>query len=238
MNTRAKFWLITAAAVLGIAVTLSLGRWQIGRAAQKLAINAEIQQRAQLAPLSGSDLAAAQDPAALWHRPVRLAGRWRPEHTVFLDNRQMTGRSGFYVLTPLQLEGGAAVVLVQRGWVPRNFLDRSLLPPVVTPAGRVQIQGRIAPPPSALYELGAASSGTIRQNLPLESFRRETGLALLPLAVLQTDPASEGLLRDWPAIVAGVDKHHGYAFQWFGLSALITLLYVWFQIGRRFSRRR
>ena len=29
---------------------------------------------------------------------------------------------------------------------------------------------------------------------------------------------------------AGVDKHHGYAFQWFALCALTAGLYVWFQI--------
>ena len=30
---------------------------------------------------------------------VRLEGIWRPEHTVFLDNRQMKGRPGFFVVT-------------------------------------------------------------------------------------------------------------------------------------------
>jgi cytochrome oxidase assembly protein ShyY1 len=30
----------------------------------------------------------------------------------------------FYVVTPLLLEGSGAVVLVQRGWAPRNFVDR------------------------------------------------------------------------------------------------------------------
>jgi len=27
-----------------------------------------------------------------------------------------------------------------------------------------------------------------------------------------------------------VSKHHGYAFQWFALCALVALLYLWFQI--------
>jgi surfeit locus 1 family protein len=50
--------------------------------------------------------------------------------------------------------------------------------------------------------------------------------------VVQTGEASEGLLREWPQPVAGVEKHYGYAFQWFGLGTLITMLYVWFQIVR------
>jgi surfeit locus 1 family protein len=44
--------------------------------------------------------------------------------------------------------------------------------------------------------------------------------------------ASEGLLREWPQAATGVEKHYGYAFQWFGLALLIALLYVWFQIVR------
>jgi surfeit locus 1 family protein len=63
----------------------------------------------------------------------------------------------------------------------------------------------------------------------LAQFRAETGLALLDLAVRQTGAPSEGLLRDWPAPASGVEKHYGYAAQWWALSFLITALYVWFQ---------
>jgi surfeit locus 1 family protein len=64
--------------------------------------------------------------------------------------------------------------------------------------------------------------------------KAETGLPLLAVWVQQTDAASEGLLRDWPPANLGVHKNYGYAFQWFGLGALIAVLYVWFQIVRRF----
>lgn len=242
-----RFWLITLAAVAGILVTASLGRWQLSRAAQKQALQALLDQRAALPPLDsrqlrGQALAQTGNAQDLTHRAVVLQGRWVPQHTVYLDNRQMQGRPGFFVLTPLRLEDGGAVVLVQRGWVPRNFQDRKLLPPVQTDSGVVQLAGRIAAPPSRLYEFdsadGSLGSSRIRQNLDLAAFRTETGLALMNLSVLQTGPASEGLQRDWPVIGAGVDKHYGYAFQWFGLSSLIALLYVWFQLVRRFLRPR
>jgi surfeit locus 1 family protein len=153
---------------------------------------------------------------------------------VFLDNRQMNGKPGFYVLTPLQLDGGGSVVLVQRGWTPRNFVDRAALPKVETPAGRVTIQGRIAPAPSKLYDFAGAPPGPIRQNLDLATFRTDTRLPVLDVTVVQTGDASEGLVRQWPEPATGADKNYGYAFQWFGLAGLIVILYVWFQIVRRF----
>jgi len=52
---------------------------------------------------------------------------------------------------------------------------------------------------------------------------------LLGVSVLQTGDADDGLQRDWPRITADVHKHHGYAFQWFGLCTLAGVLYVWFQ---------
>jgi surfeit locus 1 family protein len=159
-----------------------------------------------------------------------------------LDNRQMQGRPGFFVCTPLQLEPGGSVVLVQRGWVPRTFEARTQLPPVHTPPGLVQVHGRLALPPSRLLDFGrgatAPGSSRIRQNLDLAAFRAETRLPLADWTVQQTGPASEGLLRDWPPVALGIEKHYGYALQWFGLSGLIALLYVWFQIVRRFLRPR
>ena len=76
----------------------------------------------------------------------------------------MNGQPGFYVVTPLQLDDGSAV-LVQRGWVPRDLLDRTRVAAPAPPEGVVQVQGRIAPGPARLYEFDGAASGAIRQNL-------------------------------------------------------------------------
>ena len=97
------------------------------------------------------------------------------------------------------------------------------------PAGEVTLTGRIAPPPARLYEFDGAGTGPIRQNLALEAFRRETGLPLVDGSVQQAGNPSEGLLRDWPAPASGAEKNYGYAFQWWALSGLILILYVWFQ---------
>lgn len=234
MNARFRFLLITLAALLAFAAALALGFWQLSRASQKEAWQAHIDLQAAAPRLHGPALAMLPDPVLEMHRGVLLRGRWLPAHTVFLDNRPMNGKTGLYVATPLQLEGSSAVVLVLRGWVARNFVDRARLPALQTSAEVVEIQGRIAPAPSKLYELGDADAGPIRQNLDIVRVKAETGLPLLAVWVQQTDAASEGLLRDWPPANLGVHKNYGYAFQWFGLGALIAVLYVWFQIVRRF----
>lgn len=233
-----RFWVVTAATALTMAATASLGVWQLDRAAQKLALEAQINERGGLSAWDTPQLLGAADATVGIHRPVRLSGTWVPGRTVFLDNRQMNTRVGFFVVTPLRLEGSERVVLVQRGWAPRDFNDRNHVPEVPTPAGPVQLEGRLAPPPGKLYELGEAGTGTIRQNVDLAAFAQETGLPLLGVSVLQTDAAADGLLREWPLVAIDVQKHHGYAFQWFALCALAGFLYLWFQILSPRRKRR
>ncbi len=249
---------VAVAAVLTSLLTARLGFWQLDRAAQKNALQSAMQQQRDLPALTQAALAVDAKEARLQlHRAVVLAGTWSARHTVYLENRQMNARVGFYAVTPLLLDDGSAV-LVQRGWLPRDLLDRSRISAGPAPSGVVQVQGRIAPGAARLYEFDAAASGPIRQNLDIEAFARETALRLRPLLVVQEDPpaapvpqspataplasaaagasSNDGLLRQWPAPAAGVHKHYGYAFQWFSLSALCVGLYVWFQILR--PRRR
>ncbi len=230
MNPRIRFGLVTLGAI-GMAIVLaSLGQWQLNRAAQKEAIQSALDLQGQKSPLDTARIVSSVDKLSLQQQRAVVQGTWLPAHTVFLDNRQMNSRVGFFVVTPLRLQESDQILLVQRGWIPRNFEARTVLPQVDTPAGVQTLEGRIAPPPSKLYEPGTPAITPIRQNLDLEQFRSQTGLALLPVMLIQTGHPSEGLLRDWPAISLGIEKHYGYALQWFAMAALVVALYLWFQI--------
>ena len=235
MRLRFKFWIITIAALLAVVLTLALGRWQLSRADQKEAYQAATESQGRLPALDAQTLLATVDMKSLVHRKIVLRGHWLAQHTVYLDNRQMNDKVGQFVLTPFQVEGSGAVLLIQRGWVARNFLDRMQVTTVITPTGAVELEGRIVPPPSKLYELGHAEKTVLRQNIDLDAFSAEIGKSLLAVSVQQSGVANEGLLREWPKVASGVEKHYGYAFQWFALSALISILYVWFQIVRRYK---
>lgn len=230
------------AGLLLIAVTARLGVWQLDRAGQKLALQRAIAERQMLPEVQSIELAReAVDAGRQLHRRASLEGVWLDASTVLLENRQMNGRTGFHVLTPLQLADRSAV-LVQRGWLPRDFQDRTRVTPPPLPPGPVTVQGRIAPPPARLYEFATSASGVLRQNLDLDAYGREVGVSFRPLTLLQlpgSRPPADGLQRDWPAPAVDVHKHHGYAFQWFSLSGLTGLLLLWFQViaPRRRARK-
>jgi surfeit locus 1 family protein len=234
MRRRPNLLVLLAALALTL-VTARLGWWQLDRAAEKTALQQQLTERSALPPLQLADLprdASAVEP--LVQRRAQLEGRWLPDASIALENRPMAGRVGFYIVTPLVLADGS-MVLVQRGWLPRDLQDRTRLAPFATPAGDVVVGGRIALRVPRLYEFDGEASGMLRQNLDTDAFARERSLPLRPWVVIQDQalqPQDDGLRREWPAPASGVDKHHGYAFQWFALSALTIGLLVWFQFLR------
>lgn len=238
-----RFWIMTLATVVAAGVTMKLGFWQLSRAQEKLALQASIQTKAELPALSVDSLGSTH-VATILHRRVTLKGHWLAQHTLFLDNRQMNSKPGLFVLTPFVfIEPSTSLkktILVQRGWLPRNFLDRTALPKVKTDVAEITITGRIAPSPSKLFEFSDNETGALRQNIEINALAKELKLELLPYSLLQLDAVSadandvhDKLLRNWSQPNYGSEKNYGYMVQWWALSALIMLLYVWFQIIRR-----
>ncbi len=236
-----RFWLVAIAATLGVAVTMRLGFWQLSRAHEKLDLQTAIQKQASMPVLDANAIVLTKNIAIYLHRTAKLTGHWQHEYTLFLDNRQMNGKPGFFVLTPFVFEektgGIKRTALVQRGWVARDFLDRQKLPQIKEDVSEVTIHGRIAPAPSKLYEFKGADVGIIRQNVTIEDLSLEFKIDLLNMTLLQIDDVnsvtiSDGLLRHWLQPNLGVEKHYGYMFQWWALSTLIALLFIWFQIIR------
>ena len=234
-TTRSRIvWFVAA---LGCALlTARLGVWQLSRAHQKTSAAELIAQRGNLPALPADALARDAGTGTLqWQRRIALQGEWDAVHTVFLMNRTMDERSGFFVMTPLRLPGGDAVV-VQRGWVARDDADPMKVPAVPTPAGPVRVEGRVAPWPSHWIDIGHGAGGPVRQNLELAPLAAEAGVALRPVTLVEQangDNAGDGLRRDWPAPDSNAITNYGYAVQWFAMSIAFFGLYAWIQFFRR-----
>lgn len=230
----AHWWLLLCVTLLVSALTVRLGLWQLGRAEQKEQAHAKVLAQGQLPALQTQDFLQASPPLNGLERRVELDGEWLTPWTVYLENRSMNGRPGFWVFTPLQLSPGR-VVLVQRGWAARDWVQSDKLPAIETPQGRVQVQGRWSAPPSVMVELAQtqalAGKGfqPLRQNIDMSVYAQETGLTFVA-NVVQTGGPTEGLMRDWPAHLSGADKNRAYAWQWFALALLCVGLFAWFQI--------
>lgn len=219
------------AALLVAGIGILLGNWQQGRAAQKSALQARQAARAAEPPLVlGPAIRPASDSSRLEFRRLRVSGEFVAGWPVFLSNRPMNGQPGYVLAMPFKIAGGNTHVLVLRGWLPRQA-EYGKLPPFSTPPGRVMLEGQVVASAGKLMELGdpqALKPGELVQNLAPQELAQASGLALQPFLVQQTAPAAPGdaLARDWPQPSSGIDKHRGYAFQWYALAAMAILFFV------------
>jgi len=231
MPIRFRFsWVPFIAVAIVVAIGIALGNWQSRRAQEKDAIEAVLQSRGAQAV---AELGATPvDAAAMEFRRVRLRGRFVREWPLYLDNRPQERRAGFYMLMPFKIAGTNNAVLVARGWLPRDPVDRARLPAIPTPEGEVEIEGSIRGRPAQVFQFGASAPlkpGAIVQNVTVAEFAAASGMALLPFIVEQGGSAGDGgdgLVRDWPRPSYGADKHRGYAFQWYGLAAAAFLFFI------------
>jgi surfeit locus 1 family protein len=221
---------MTLAAAVGIALTLALGQWQIGRAQYKEGLQARYDALGrQPAVHVGGQLMAVDD---LLLRRVEVRGEFAPKFTVFVDNRIHKHQPGFHVATPLRIAGSQRYVLVNRGWV-AGTRDRSL-PVVDTPAGEQVIQGVAMAYSERYLELSTkVAEGNVWQNLVFERDRQATGLELQPFLIQQEGAVVDGLVREWSRPDLGRNTHLAYAFQWYALSLAMLIYYLVTHVKRR-----
>lgn len=220
---RSGLWPL-AASLLGIIAALALGNWQLDRASQKRELKARFDAQAAQPPINVSAAELAAGDVDL--RRVQARGMFDPRYTIFIDNRIHGGVPGYEVITPLRLGESDRHVLVNRGWTARTP-DRAQLPQVRTPAQPVTLTGvAVIPRPRTLELTDAVMEGRIWQNLTIERYRSAIPIAIQPFVIRQDSVLDDGLVREWPAADFGIDKHYGYAFQWFALAATILAFYA------------
>ena len=225
-----SLWL-TLVAVAGIALTLALGTWQLNRGNEKARLAEQIKS-ARRDALIALPAAAIKAEDVAWRR-VEVRGRFEPKYAVFIDNRVLHGVVGYHVVMPLKIGAAERYVLVNRGWV-AGTNSRSTLPQIATPSQAVTIVGLATVPSQRYLELSTkVAEGNVWQNLTLERYREAVPVAIQPVVIQQENDLGDGLKREWGAPDLGIEKHYGYAFQWFALAAAILIFYLVVHVRKR-----
>ncbi len=229
----------TLATLVLLPLLVGLGLWQLDRAEQKRALQAEYDARSLDEPvLIGASVQSAED---LRFYKVVAQGSYDTDYEILLDNRVHRGQPGYYVVTPLKLQGSEVRVLVNRGWVPLGE-SRSRLPDIVTPRGQQEITGVATVPLERRFSLGGEAPPerwqVVWPYLDLARYADAVPFPIQPVVVL-LDPASSagGFVRDWARLDAGIATHQGYAFQWFTLALALVTIYLFVNLEKRPAAR-
>ncbi len=199
---------------------LSLGFWQLDRADEKRAIESVIikAQSQSAKSVSTGDLINKE------HHQVLLKGRYDTDKQFIYDNQTKASNAGYYVLTPFIL-GDKNVVLVNRGFVPW-FGNRAKLADIEVGNSQTTIKVKLIKPKQRiqLKKQGVGSGfPMLIQSLDLNQISQLSGYQIIPMLAQLEVGEKHGFYRNWQPFYGSVDKHLGYALQWF-LMALVLLV--------------
>ena len=233
-----KLWPTLAVLAL-FPVLVSLGFWQLDRAAQKEALQKDYETKINAEPLKLSDIRGTMllDAGQMLWRRVAAEGAFMPDRQYLLDNQTMGNQAGYLVYTPFRLRDRDLVVLINRGWIPLGP-DRERIPRLATPESEISIQGVAKLPPSHGLLLGdpgpeSLENGVVRlPYLDLEKLEKSFDAPLLPFVIRLEGENGEGFRREWQKPGFGRAMHLGYAFQWFAMSAALIIIYIFVNLKR------
>ncbi|MFN3655711.1 MAG: SURF1 family protein [Pseudolabrys sp.] len=230
----------TVMAIVGVAILVGLGVWQLDRKVWKEKLNATLHERSAAAP-------QPLPPRADWPRLTQNEGEFRrvafpaefiagEEAYVYTAGsalRSDVKGPGYWVFAPARLAGGS-VVVVNRGFVPLDRKDPAARPGGA-PAGVTDVVGAMRWPEERGMFTPAddrlADVWYLRDHVSM-SDAKKWGTAA-PFYIDQEAPVPTGGLPLPGRIDVQLrDNHLQYAITWFGLALGLAGVYVVWLAGR------
>ena len=206
--------------VVGCAVLIALGVWQLQRLAWKEGLLAEIDARIYDAPVA---LPPSLNEERDRYLPVRVAGRTLGREIDVLVSTKEQG-AGFRVISAFETDGGQ-VIMVDEGYVRQTEKDAARPPVDMVVTGNVHWPDEVdgfTPAPDLGAEIWFA------RDVPAMAAHLETEPVLV---IARTVTGTDARATPLPVTTDGIPNSHlGYAVQWFGLALVwagMTAFFVW-----------
>ncbi|MCC0054841.1 MAG: SURF1 family protein [Rhodobiaceae bacterium] len=225
-------------ALIGIAVTVSLGIWQMQRLVWKQDLLARIERRLSADPVSLDEalrLAAAGDDVE--YLRVALSGRYVEGANLYLYSIGQGGAAGYEVFTPLMTAPDQAVI-VNRGFVPQDQLDA-----IATPPGDRTIVALVREPGrQTLFTPDNDVAGNrwywrdiAGMTAEFRATALKDGTIEIPQIAFAAEPdAAPGWPRAGATRLDIPNNHLQYVFTWFAFAVIQAVVFlIWFTRQRR-----
>ncbi|MDP1821429.1 MAG: SURF1 family protein [Acidimicrobiales bacterium] len=230
-------WIVRHVAVVLLVVAMvAAGFWQLRRLDDKREYKALVAERQQepaapvdeVVPFDAEVDAPGVDDVL--YRTVTAEGTYAADDTVVVENRTFNSAPGAWVLTPLVLRDGRAVV-VNRGFI--GFTREGEIAPPPAPPLPVRVEGLLFQSQErSSFGATDADAGKLEvlARVDLDRFEAQLDREIYPayLQLTDSDPAEPAPTAGAPQLVAlgppepDEGPHLAYAGQWFTFSAIAT----------------
>jgi surfeit locus 1 family protein len=208
--------------VVVIYFLVSLGFWQIDRADEKRDIERQIFE----AQSSKSKLIS--DPLELIkkeHYNVLVSGHYAADLQFIYDNQIVNSNAGYYVMTPFIMNDRQSI-LINRGFIPWNGRRDRIADIAIDDQQRTVEVSLIKPVqrPELSKEKTTKKFPMLIQSLNIGQLSSLSKLDLMPIIGRLKKTQRDGFFRQWKPFYGSVDKHLGYALQWFLMALALFII--------------
>ncbi len=209
--------------VATLVLLISLGFWQLDRANEKRAIEN------QIARANSGDAELINSVEFLKEKEyyhVRLKGVYINDKQFIYDNQIVDQISGYYVLTPFVLRGASNAILINRGFIPWNG-RRDKLADIDVGAKLTEVKVQISKPVRRMELEESKTTGefpVLIQALDLDEMSNTASLDLASVIGLLSPESDSGFVRQWEPYTGSIERHVGYAIQWFLMALVLAFI--------------
>ncbi len=225
--------LIVLVLVLGLVFALvHLGFWQLDRAKQK-----ELLIKQWSAPAISTSFRSRGEAQNIYQK-IKLKGSFNKEHYFWLDNKIRHGKVGYELVVLFELASDS-MLAVNLGWV-KGDMDRSVLPRVDLPTEEILLMGwlkKVEPAfqlkadiwglawPKRIQQINFLKITAAMQSTQLTQQKHQL---IEPYILLAEKPILSELTTQWKPVNMSVEKHLGYAVQWFLMALVLCGMLIWY----------
>ena len=229
---RSRFFIPASLIIATLVLLISLGFWQLDRADEKRAIED------QIASANSGDVEFVTSVEFLKDKEyyhVRLQGSYIGDKQFIYDNQIVDQISGYYVLTPFVLRGASKAILINRGFIPWNG-KRDKLANVDIGEKLTEVKVQISIPVKRMELKVSETIGdfpVLIQALDLDEMSTIASLDFASVVGLLSPETENGFVRQWEPYTGSIERHIGYAIQWFLMAFVLAFIGIRLALKQR-----
>jgi len=229
---RFRFFIPASLIIATLVLLISLGFWQLDRADEKRAIEDQIDSANSDDEEFVTSVEFLKDKE-YYH--VRLQGSYVGDKQFIYDNQIVDQISGYYVLTPFILKGASKAVLINRGFIPWRG-RRDTLANVDIGEKPTEAKVQISIPIKRMELKVSETTGDFPvfiQALNLDEMSTIASLDFASVIGLLNPESENGFVRQWEPYTGSIERHIGYAIQWFLMAFVLAFIGIRLAIKQR-----
>ena len=229
---RPRFFIPAFLIIATLALLITLGFWQLDRADQKRAIEDQIANAnaGDVELITSLDLLSDKE---YYH--VLLRGSYIEDRQFIYDNQIVDQIPGYYVLTPFVLKGDSRAILINRGFIPWNG-RRDQIADIDIAEKITEVKVQISKPVKRI-ELKTSQIKrdfpVLIQALDLAEMSAIASLDFANIVGLLSSESENGFVRKWEPYTGSIERHIGYAIQWFLMALVLSIIGVRLALKQR-----